>query len=350
MTDQARDASVYVGIDMAAASFEAAVWQAGRTRRLGGFANTPAGLAACAQAVTGLAGEASVWLIVEPTGGYEQAWLNLALEAGWRISRPNPRQVRHWIKGQGGRAKTDRLDADHLAAFGAQQQPPVWHPLPPAVQALDDLLARRADLEASLRQERNRQASAARNGTHPAVAASLAAVLTALQAALTQVETAITQHLAQQPDLQAQVRLLRSVPGVGAKTVLPLLVLLTRWQVLTDGQGLAKSLVAYVGLDPQTAQSGTSLQGPGMISRMGNKAVRHWLFMSALGGKRGRNPLRAFFERLVGRGKPKKVALVACMRKILIWAWAVFRQQTPFDPTRAVRRPQRRPAELALAA
>lgn len=323
----------YLGIDMAAATFDAAVWQAGQTRSLGTFPNTAAGFQACAQAA---GGAAPLWLIVEPTGGYEQALLGFALEQGWTISLPNPRQVRNWIKGQGGRAKTDRLDAAHLAAFGAQRQPPVWHPLPPAVQTLDQLLARRADLEGSLRQERNRQASAGRRAAlAPAVAASFRALLAALEAALAELETAIAAHLQAQPALQAQVQLLRSVPGVGTKTVLPLLVLLTRWHVLTEGQGQAKSLVAFVGLDPQTQESGTSLRAAGTISRQGNKAVRHWLYMSALGGKRGHNGLRAFFDRLVGRGKPKKVALVACMRKVLIWAWAVFRQQTPFAPDRA---------------
>jgi transposase len=330
--------TTYLGIDMAAQTFDAAVWRTGQTQRLGHFANTPAGFQACAQALAALGPAAAIWLIVEPTGGYEQGLVSFALEQAWQISLPNPRQVRAWIKGQGGRAKTDPLDAAHLAAYGAQRQPPHWHPLPPAVQTLDDLLARQADLEESLRQERNRQASAARRGRTPAVAASFSAVLAALEAALAALQAAITEHLQQQPDLQAQVRLLRTVPGVGAKTVLPLLVLLTRWHTLTTGQGLAKGLVAFVGLDPQTTQSGTSLHAPARISRMGNKQVRRWLFMAALGGKRGHNCLRDFFDRLVGRGKPKMVALVAAMRKLLIWAWAVFRQQTPFDPTRAARR------------
>jgi transposase len=330
--------TTYLGIDMAAQTFEAAVWQAGQTQPLGHFSNTPAGFQACAQALVATGPAERIWLIVEPTGGYEHGLVSFALEQAWQISLPNPRQVRSWIKGQGGRAKTDRLDAAHLAAYGAQRQPSAWHPLPPAVQTLDALLARQADLEASLRQERNRQASAARRGDTPAVTASFEAVQTALAGALAELQAAIAAHLQQHPDLQAQIRLLRTVPGVGAKTVLPLLVLLSRWQALTAGQGLAKGLVAFVGLDPQTTQSGTSLHPPARISRMGNQQVRQWLFMAALGGKRGHNCLRDFYDRLVGRGKPKMVALVAAMRKLLVWAWAVFRQQTPFDPARAARR------------
>lgn len=342
--------TVYLGIDIAAQTFDAAWWQAGQTHRLGRFANTPDGFQACAQALAAQAPDAPVWLIVEPTGGYEYGVLHFALDQGWQISLPNPRQVRTWIKGQGGRAKTDKLDAAHLAVYGAQRQPHPWHPLPAAVQPLADLLARRANLEESLRQERNRQASASRRAVPPAVAASFAAVLAALEAALAEINAAVAAHLKAHPDLQRQARLLRSVPGVGAKTVLPLLVLLSRWHALTEGRGRASGLVALVGLDPQTTRSGTSVRGPACISRQGDKRTRRWLFMAALGGKRGRNCLRDVFLRLTGRGKAKMVALVACMRKLLTWAWAVFRQQTPFDPQRALPPAQRQPAQPAPAA
>src|SRR5688572_14611215 len=167
--------TTYLGIDMAAQTFDAAVWRAGQTQRLGHFANTPDGFQACAQALAAHGPAEAIWLIVEPTGGYEQGLVSFALEQTWQISLPNPRQVRSWIKGQGGRAKTDPLDAVHLAAYGAQRQPHPWQPLPPAVQTLDDLLVRQADLEESLRQERNRQTSAARRSRTPAVAASFSA-------------------------------------------------------------------------------------------------------------------------------------------------------------------------------
>ena len=116
--------------------------------------------------------------------------------------------------------------------------------------------------------------------------------------------------------------------------MVPLLVLLWRWHVLTEGQGSAKGLTAYVGLDPQPHDSGTSVHKPATISRLGDKVVRRRLFMGTLGGIRGRNPLRGFYERLVGRGKKKKVALVAATRKLLVWAWKVFQTQTVFAPTK----------------
>jgi transposase len=107
-----------------------------------------------------------------------------------------------------------------------------------------------------------------------------------------------------------------------------------RWHSLTAGQGDAKGLTAMVGLDPTLHESGTSVRGPRSISRQGQAQLRRLLFLGALGGVRGKNPLREFYQRLVGRGKPKVVALVAAARKILCWAWAVFQQKTTFDPAK----------------
>lgn len=115
------------------------------------------------------------------------------------------------------------------------------------------------------------------------------------------------------------------------------MVVLYRWSTLTNGQGDAKGLTAFLGLDPTPHESGTSVRGPTPISRMGLAQVRRLLFLGALGGVRGKNPLQAFYQRLVGRGKPKVVALVAAARKILCWSWAVFQHQTTFDPTKVTR-------------
>jgi transposase len=122
---------------------------------------------------------------------------------------------------------------------------------------------------------------------------------------------------------------------VGEKNVLYVLVVMHRWEELTDGEGEENGLVAYIGLDPKPYESGTSVRKRPGISRQGNRPFRSRLFMSALGGIKGKNsPLTAFYQRLVGRGKPKKLALVAASRKVLVWSWAVFRTNTPFDTAR----------------
>jgi transposase len=323
-----------LGVDIAATTFTAATWVDGSGTVLGTFPNTPAGFAQLA-AQPALAHAPAIHLILEPTGGYELALAHVALQRGWHVSLPNPKQVRDFAKSRGRRAKTDRQDAVLLARCGAEEAPPAWRPLPPEVSELESLQRRKDDVEQLLRQERNRRhALAHRPGQHPAVRRSLDRSIEALEADLAELEQTIADHLRQHAELRAAVRRLKTVPGVGAKTGVPLLVLLYRWTVLTDGQGTAKSLAAYVGLDPQPHESGTSVRKPATISRMGDKVVRRKLYMGALGGIRGQNVLRAFYQRLVGRGKKKKVALVAAARKLLIWAWKVFQTRTDFDPAK----------------
>ena len=331
-----------VGIDIAKASFTAALWQDGTGQPLGTFPNTATGMAALADAVSPIqrrSGARHVQLVVEPTGGYELALASFGLQQGWRVAMPNPRQVRDWAKGLGRRAKTDAQDALLLARFGADHPLPAWAPLPSAVGELESLLHRKDDLEKLLRQERNRAtALAARPAVANAVSASVAEVIAGLERALAAIDGAIRAHLAAQPALRREVQLLQSVPGIGPTNAPWLLVLLHRWGVRTAGQGQAKGLVAYVGLDPRPFESGRSVRRRATISRMGATQLRRRLFLSALGGTRGDNPLRQFYLRLVERGKAKMVALIAAARKVLVWAWAVFRSGTPFDPNRTHRR------------
>lgn len=330
--------TLYIGVDIARSDFEAAWWDGAtrQARRLGRFANDPSGFtqfSAQVQRLQHQQGRRRVHLVAEPTGGYEQRLVEHAQTLHWRVSLPNPRQVRDWAKGAGVRAKTDRCDARVLASFAAQQRPPAQAPLPPEVQALESLLRRREDLEKMLRQERNRQGAVAqRPGAAEAVGASLAGMIEALEAAQAEIEQAIEEHLRQYPQLGEQAHQLRQLPGVGAKNVLPLLVVLHRWHAYTQGAGEAKGLTAYVGLDPQPYQSGSSVYRPTRISRQGNRRMRQLLYMGALGGTRGHNRLRAFYQRLVARGKPKKVALVAAAHKILVWAWACFRSLLAAQP------------------
>jgi transposase len=278
-----------------------------------------------------------IHLIVEPTGGYELAIVAFAYGQNWDVSLPRPegprKQVRDWAKGEGRRAKTDRQDARLLAQLGADKRPQPQAPLASEVSELDTLLKRRQDLEQLLRQEQNRLGELqSRPGVPPAVVRSLQEVIAALEKALAELEAAITQHLRQYDHLQQQANRLLALPGIGPKNVLPLLVLLYRWHTLTHGQGSAKGLTALVGLDPQPFESGSSVRRTASISHMGNAEVRRLLYMRALGALRGHNPLHDFYDRLVGRGKAKKLALVAASRKLLTWSWAIFSTGTLWNP------------------
>ena len=326
------------GVDVSQHQLDVAYRTETEATFLGTFENSPSGIEALGRALRThqrKIGAQTVWLIVEPTGGYEQRLVRFALQAGWRVSLPNPYQVRQWAKGCGIRAKTDPHDAILLTRYGAAQKPPTFTPPSEEIELLENLLARLTNLETMLRQEKNRQQAAQKKPTRSAASeASLEQSIAFLEQQIEGMKQAIAEHVASHPTLLERKKQLLSVPGVGQKNVCFLLVLLSRFAQMTDGNGTSKSLTAYVGLDPVPYQSGTSVYKRPRISRQGSGQMRHYLFLGALGGVRGNNPLRDFYHRLVGRGKAKKVALIAAARKILVWSWAIFQQQTYFDAAR----------------
>lgn len=336
--------TLWIGIDMAKTNFEAvALWQTERIS-LGQFSNEASGFGAFAAQVAAEqahCGATAVQWVVEPTGGYELPLVAYAHQAGWALSLPGrplgPRQVRQWAKGSGQRAKTDRQDALLLARFGAAQQPAPNRPPAVEVSELDSLLQRRQDLEQMIQQVQNR-IEALQGGGPPGagiatpVIANLKRVLQALQEALQEVEKAIAEHHQQHAQLQDDAQRLVAMPGIGPKVVLPLLVQLHRWQTLTAGQGTPKGLTAFVGLDRQPYESGRIVRRHSSISKMGNAALRRLLYMGALRAVHGQNPLHAFYECLVARGKAKKLVVVAAARKLLIWAWMLSSRQTEWNP------------------
>lgn len=330
---------LYVGVDVAAATLDVA-WQSGaQSQALGQYANTATGFAQLQARLAEVLAQPDtvVYLVLEPTGGYELALVAYARSQGWQVCLPNPKQVRDWAKGAGRRAKTDAQDAQLLAAFGAARQPAPQTALPPEVQELADMLRRQDDLEKLLRSERNRLGVYQKHPQpSPRVLQSLTRTISALQQELDDLNREIDDFTNDHPHLQADRQRLRSVPGIGAKNVLPILVQLYRWRARAGQHADGKGLVAFTGIDPQPYESGRSVRKRSTISRQGDRRIRQLLYMGALGGirRKGHNPLRNFYASLVGRGKAKVLALVAASRKILTWAWAVFVQQVNFDPAR----------------
>jgi transposase len=278
----------------------------------------------------------TIHLILEPSGGYEEGLLYFAYAQGWLVTRVNPLKLRRWASGQGVRAKTDRVDALVLAWYGATVQPSPHNQMEEGAAELDELLRRRTDLEQLRRAESNRLGQLRRK-VRPsrAVQQSIERTLHNLEEELRALEAAIQQLLKEHPALQQQRKLLASSPAVGEKLSLEMLVLCHRFDAYTQGQGTSKQIVAFVGLDPQPYESGKSKQRTS-ISHQGNSHLRSLLYLGALGGVRGHNPLRTWYHHLLAEGKPKKLALVACARKVLTWIWALFKSNTPFEPTRFV--------------
>ena len=277
-------------------------------------------------------------VILEPTGGYELALACFAVEQGWQVYMPNPKNVRQWIRSIGTRGKTDKIDARCLAQYGASVPLPAWKPMPEHITLLTELLKRKDELSQTIAQENNRlHALESKPFENRKVKDSLRRTIACLQAELAKLNDDIDQLFKDHPDMQQKLDTIKDVPGIGDTNAVFFLVLCYRWTEMTDGQGSAKALTAYLGLDPQHHQSGSSVHRQSYISRQGDRSLRSRLYMSALGGIRRKygqdqqNPLKFFYDRLVSQGKAKKLALVACARKIAVWLWEAFTSEDGFN-------------------
>jgi transposase len=262
--------------------------------------------------------EHPVLVILEATGGFERAVVGALATEGLPVAVVNPRQVRDFARATGRLAKTDRIDASILARF-AEAIRPSPKPLPDEeIRALQGILARRRQLVGMLTAENNRLHSA----TKP-VAKRIAAHIRWLEKELSGTDGDLKEAIKSSPTLSENEALLRSVPGVGPVLARTLLAQVPELGTLTH-----KRVAALVGVAPLNRDSGTLR---GRRSVWGGRAeVRAALYMGALVAAR-RNPvLREFYERLLAAGKPKKVALVACMRKLLAIVNAVLKHRTPW--------------------
>jgi transposase len=318
MTTATPPTACYVGIDVAKAHLDLAVHGHGQPWRV---ANDAAGIAATVQRLQALA---PTRVALEATGPSHLPLAAALQQAGLPLVVSNPRQVRDFAKSQGHLAKTDRLDARVLAHFAASTTQPL-RPLPDsATRSLRQLVARRSEVQAQLVAERLRRTEA-----EPAVQALIDAHLTWLQAQLAAVTAALTAAVAAAPRWLDTTRLLRTVPGVGPVAAVTLVAELPELGTLTRQQ-----IAALAGVAPFHRDSG---QFRGRRSCWGGRArVRPALYLAALVGSRHNPVLRPFYQRLRAAGKPAKLALVACMRKLLVILNAMVRDRAPWDAQHAV--------------
>ena len=308
-------ANLTLGIDVAQAHLDLALHPTGETwtvpRSRGGLRRLRARLEAVRP----------TRIVLEATGGYERAVV-AALD-GLPVVVVNPRQTRDFARAHGILAKTDRLDASVLARFAADVQPPLRPRPSAAVQDLQVLSRRRRQLVADrvADQQRRRHAPA-----HlPLGFDTLAAARTA---ALAEVDRQLAALVQAEPALRTRAAWLQSIPGIGPVAVATLLA-----EVPELGSCTRQQVAALVGVDPFNRDSGA---WRGRRSCWGGRAqVRATLYMAALAATRVNPTLRAFYQRLVAAGKPPKVALTACMRKLLVLCNALCQHQTVWDPTMA---------------
>jgi transposase len=257
-------------------------------------------------------------VVLEATGKYERPAAVAVAAAGIAVAVVNPRQARDFAKAAGRLAKTDRIDAQVLARFaGAVGPRPSVLPDEEA-RVLQDILLRRRQLLEMMVAEKNRLQMASE-----AVARRIAAHVRWLEKELCRVDRELDEAVRESETWRANEELLRSVPGVGPVLARTLLAELPELGTLPR-----RRLCALVGVAPFNRDSGT-FRGKRQVWG-GRAPVRAALYMGALVATRHNPLIREFYERLLAAGKPKKVALVACMRKLLSILNAVMRDRVPW--------------------
>lgn len=254
-------------------------------------------------------------VVLEATGGLQVAAAAALAAAGLAVAVVNPRQVREFGRAIGRLAKTDRLDAQVLAHFG-QAVNPVKYKLPDAeAQVIVDLLSRRGQVVSMITAEKNRLHTAG-----PRTKRDIRTHVAYLQRTLKKLDDELRDRLQDSPLWQEREDLLRSVPGVGRVLSLTLLADVPELGVLDR-----KQLATLVGIAPLNRDSG-SMRGRRTIWG-GRARVRAALYMGTLSATKCNPVIRDYYERLCAAGKPKKVALVACMRKLLSALNAMLKQR-----------------------
>jgi transposase len=256
-------------------------------------------------------------IVVEATGGYEDALVQALFEAKLPVARVSPQRVRQYAKTKGLLAKTDPLDAHLLAEYGKALQPRLFVDKSEERKQLSDLVGRRNQLNAMLQAEKNRL-----RGQSGAIRSSFEKVIACLEAELQEMDQQIHALLQENTDLQTQEKLLRSAKSIGAVTAATLLADLPEL-----GQLDRQQIAALVGVAPMNADTGKK-RGY-RKTKGGRSQVRRTLYMATLTGIRFNPILKPHYEQLRKRGKEKKVAITACMRKLLVILNAMLRDQQP---------------------
>jgi transposase len=323
--------NVVVGIDVAKSKIDAFCLRDGKGKSKV-FDNDAQGYRALQQWLGERGCETSnCHICLEATGAYSEALALALVEAGWQVSVVNPARVKGFAQGELSRNKTDRADAAMLARFCAAMRPALWVPPSAAFRQLRAWVDRLQALKDMRQQELNRL-EALEAANQPAVQAHVQSHLTWLNAEITKLEGDIDDHIDRNPELKRDGDLIRSIPGIGPTTVAKVLAYAGDVRRFDS----AKALAAYIGLSPRQRQSGSSVRGRTILSRVGHQALRHALYMPGLVARRHNAALKSFGDRLATGGLAPKAVIAAVMRKLAHFIYGVVVSGQPFEMSKAM--------------
>jgi len=302
----------FVGIDVAKDKLDIAMLGEKKASQVG---NDESGIAKLIKKLEMLEIEL---IVVEATGGYQRSIVLGLYEAGLPVAVVNPVRVRQYARASGLLAKTDKLDAFNLAEFGKQMKPRRFEAKSEAGRYVSALLVRRRQLEEMLKAEKSRLRT-----VPVAMRPSIERIIEVLKEEIEQLEKELDKFMKANAEWREQEQILTSAKGVGRITATTLLAELPELGKLDR-----KKIAALVGLAPMNADSGKK-RGY-RKTKGGRMEVRNVLYMSTLVATRYNPLIQAQYQQLLKRGKVKKVALTACMRKFLTILNAMMRDRVPF--------------------
>lgn len=308
-----------VAIDVSKASF-AVYWKGiGRARDYGSDVKGISKLAAQIQALK------PTLVVLECTGGYEQALCEELWKRLIPVCKVNPGRVRHFCRAKGYLAKTDPIDAKALYEFGMAMELSPQDPPPPALQAIKKLFLRRQQLMQMIVTERNHLQAP---GVDKAAKASIKRALGFLTKELKSLDAQITAALKEVPEIQSKMRALKQQKGVGPVLLAALIALVPELGTLNR-----RTVAALIGVAPFNNDSGEASKKRSI--KGGRCAVRSVLYMATLAAIRTNGTIKTLYRRLVRRGTIKMVAVIACMRKFIIYLNSIARQALLHDQSSA---------------
>jgi len=308
-----------VGLDVAKGKVDACIRSAGLRLSV---ASTPEGRA---ELVAWLRANRVGRAVMEASGGYERSWAEALRAAGVTVRIVDPKRIRHFAKAAGRLAKNDPIDADTIAWFAEAFPDGDVQPHDPAREEVDRLVQARA----ALKELEGRIAQQGEHGPPAIVAKALGAIAKTMRAELRKLEAAIAAKIKANPGFARRAEIVGSFPGLADQTAAGVIAWLPELGHVTDGAA------ALIGAAPYDDDSGER-KGQRHI-RGGRRKLRNLLYMPVMGAATQHNPvLKAYYQRLRARGKEPKVALIACMRKlIVILNTMLARDQTWNPPARA---------------
>ncbi len=269
---------------------------------------------------------ADAHVVMEPTGVYHENCALALSDAGLRLSLVNPACVRDYAKAVGFKNKTDKMDSAVLAQFGSKESPTLWQPPSQEARVLKALLVRRDAVAEDLQREKNRKEKAESTVTPAPIMRSIDDAIVFLESELAKLQKMIDDHIDRHPDLKETRRLLETIPGVGARVSSHITSLFAAKKFER-----AEQLSSYLGLAPVLRESGTSVSWKPQLSKAGPAHLRKLLYMPAVVATRFNPHIKAMYERLIARGKPKMSAIGAAMRKLAHLCFGVVSSGKPYD-------------------